>query len=120
MRLILPNSEHSEALERLKNSTNVETESPRLIDRIVVDDNELIAYGMIHQFCEGVIVPNYNVSNYRRAKAVDMLMELAAMVTEQRGLEQLHVFTKDPKFAASLEKHYGFERNPDIVLIRKV
>jgi len=83
-----------------------------------VDGDAVLAYGMVRKFGEAIFITDCNVSSFKRAKALDRLMEVAIMASQKCGLEQLHVFVKDPKLVASLERHYGFVRNPDIVLIR--
>jgi hypothetical protein len=120
MRLLIPNGEHSNELARLKNqvSFDVREDAPRIVDRIVTDNDALIAYGVVRKFGEAVFITDDNVSRFKRARALDALMEVAIMASRKCGLEQLHVFVKDPKLASSLEKHYGFVRNTDIILIR--
>ena len=120
MRLKIPSSQHSEAIAQLESLWDVQLKGPKLVDRIVVDGEAVIAYGVLHSFTEGVQITDPSLSAFKRAKAMDMLLEFALVETQKRGLEQLHAFVKDPKWAASLEKHYGFVRNPNTVLIRNL
>ena len=120
MRLKIPSSQHSEAIAQLESLWDVQLQGPKLVDRIVVDGEAVIAYGVLHSFTEGVQITDPSLSAFKRAKAMDMLLEFALVETQKRGLEQLHAFVKDPKWAASLEKHYGFVKNLNSVLIRNL
>ena len=120
MQLKIPNSQHSDQIARLQSLWDVRLKGPKLVDRIIVDGEAVIAYGIIHSFTEGVQITDPSLSAFKRAKAMDMLLEFAIIETQKRGLEQLHAFVKDEKWAASLEKHYGFVKNPDTVLIRNL
>jgi hypothetical protein len=120
MRLLIPDQRHSEAIARLENLWDVQLQGPKLADRIVVEGEAVIAYGVLHSFTEGVQITDLSLSAFKRAKAMDLLIESALIETNKLKLEQLHAFVKDPKWAASLEKHYGFVRNPNSVLIRNL
>ena len=120
MQIKHPNLEHSEAIARLESLWDVQLSGPVLAHRVVTEGEAVIAYGVLHNFTEGVQITDPSLSVFKRAKAMDLLLESAIIETRKRGLEQLHAFVKDQKWAASLEKHYGFVRNPDSVLIRNL
>lgn len=92
----------------------------KLVDKIAIDDNNPVAYGIVKVLAEAVILVNKNVSLFKRAKALQKLLRVAFRACNEENIEQLHVFVRDEHVAQLLEKHYGFVRSSDIVLVKNM
>lgn len=100
---------------KLQNIANV------IIDKIMFDDNNNpIAYGIVKRQGEAIILVNPKVSLTKRVKALRELMKWAEFGALVGKCEQLHCFVKDERLAGMLEKHFGFVRTSDIVLVKNL
>jgi hypothetical protein len=75
---------------------------------VVEKDGTVVAYGMVKQFAEAILVLDLDESTKAKVEAIRILMEVAIMDSTKQGVEQLHVFVQDPAFAEILKKHFGF------------
>ena len=91
----------------------------KVVDAIV-EDNDIIAYGVVKVFAEAIILVDKDASIIKRVKALRKLMTRAFLGCKEHGIEQIHVFVKDEKLAKSLEKHFGFTKTSDIVLVKNL
>lgn len=91
-----------------------------IVDRIVYDDNEVIAYGIVKRTAEAILLVNPEIPTITRAKAMRELMLIAQAETYESGIKQLHCFVKNSQLAESLEKQFGFIRTKDIVLVKNL
>jgi hypothetical protein len=91
-----------------------------IIDGIVSEDDTDLAFGIVKPFAEAIFVADKSKSKIKRAKALNILMNVATVGTHRAGIKQLHVFVADAKLAESLEKHHGFIRCPEIVLVKNL
>ena len=99
---------------KLNNLQNV------IIERIVMEGNQTIAYGVVKKMAEAIILVNPKVPLGTRTKALAELMQYAEFGTSRYGLQQMHCFTKNEKLARMLERKFDFIRTKDIVLVKNV
>lgn len=91
-----------------------------IIDKIVLDNDKPIAYGIVKRLAEAIILINPSAPIASRAKAMRELMQWAEYGSHQDGCEQLHCFVSNEKLADSLEKHFNFIKTKDIVLVKNI
>lgn len=99
---------------KLKNINNA------IIDKIVMINDNPIAYGIVKRLAEAIILVNPSAPLISRAKAMRELMSYAEYGSKKEGCEQLHCFVSDEKLAKTLIKHYNFIQTKDIVLIKNI
>jgi hypothetical protein len=91
-----------------------------IVDRIVYEGEEVVAYGIVKKMAEAIMLTNPNVPLTLRGKAMRELMIEAEMGSKNFGCSQMHCFVKDIKLADSLIKHFGFVPTKDIVLVKVI
>jgi hypothetical protein len=91
-----------------------------IIDRIVLDGNVVVAYGIVKKFAEAILLVNPIVNKMLRAQAMRELMIYAMSATSAEGITQLHTFVHDAKLARLLERQYDFQQTHDIVLVKNL
>jgi hypothetical protein len=84
------------------------------------DNNQLIAFGFVKAFAEGVVVMNMDLPLRERMLALQPLMTEAFSGCRRKGIEQLHVSVTDEKFGRLLMKHYNFNETEGQILIAEV
>lgn len=87
---------------------------------IIEKDGQVLAYGLVKLFGEAIIVLDLDKSKIDKVEALKALLEQAIIDCRKIGLEQLHVFVKDPSFAAILKKHFDFVEVTDIPLVKNL
>lgn len=90
-----------------------------IVDRIIYEGNEVIAYGVVKRMAEAIMLVNPKAPKLTRAKAMRELM-IVAEAYACKECKQLHVFVKDNKLAKSLEKQFGFKITSDMVLSKEL
>lgn len=91
-----------------------------IIERIAMDGDESVAYGIVKELAEAIILVNPNMPRAKRAKALAELMQYAEFGTARMGIDQLHCFVKDDLLARMLERKFNFIRTKDIVLVKNL
>ena len=91
-----------------------------VIDRIIYQDGIPVAYGIVREMAEAIILVNYKMPKISRMKALKELMSIAIFGATRKGHHQLHVFVKDDKLAELLKNKFGFVQTQDIVLVRNL
>lgn len=86
----------------------------------VLNGDNLVAFGVIKQFAELVLVANQNCSRLTRSKAMMQLMNHAIFLAHINKVEQVHATIADEKLADAIIKHYKFEIIPEHVLVKNV
>lgn len=99
------------------NLTNIDN---CIIDRVVYDNDKVIAYGIVKEMSEAIILVNLEVPKISRMKALQALMKVAIFGAQSKGHEQLHVFVKDTKVAKLLIDKFHFQEVEDICLVRNL
>jgi hypothetical protein len=91
-----------------------------IIERIVMDGDKTIAYGIVKRMAEAIMLVNPEAPKLSRAKAMRELMKFAELGAKKAECAQLHCFVKDEDLAKSLERQFNFKRTHDIVLSKEV
>ncbi len=93
-----------------------------IVDRIVMDNDKVVGYGIVKNFAEAVILLNNEASLLSRLDAMDRLMSVAVEGTKKKGIEQLHCFVNpgNQRLLNSLKKRYDFIETKDLVLVRNI
>lgn len=90
-----------------------------LIERLAFDERgKPLAYGVVKKMAEAIMLVNYEVSKLKRAEAMRELMKYAEMGAKRAGCKQLHCFVAEASLAQSLERHFGFTRSRDTVMVK--
>lgn len=87
-----------------------------IIDKVIPG----IAYGIVREFAEAVILLDLEKPKVTRVKALAELMKIAIFGVQQKGLHQLHVFVKTEEVAKLLERKFNFKRITDIPMVRDI
>ena len=107
-------------LDSLQTEFKLRDTDNMVIERLVMQDDIPVAYGIVKAMAEAIILTNPNCNLVTRAKAMAELMKYAEFGTHKAGLRQLHCFTGSEKIAKTLERKFGFIRTKDIVLVKNV
>lgn len=91
-----------------------------IVDRIVYEGTEVIAYGIVKRMAEAILLVNPAMPLITRAKAMRELMKVAEAYSAKAECQQLNCFVKDQKLAKSLEKQFGFKLTSDLVLSKEL
>lgn len=81
------------------------------------DDNNVIGYGVIKLFSEGILILDKKKSRKNRALAVKLAVERAIKVARVNALEQLYFLTSNPSFADILRNKFNFRTVKEEVLM---
>jgi len=76
--------------------------------KTVIDNGEIVAAGLVRLTAEGILMCNMNMPVITRARATRELIESLKKDVQSRGLDECHVFVKDPKVQEFLMK-LGFK-----------
>lgn len=77
---------------------------------VVVEDDEIVGYGVVKLFAEAIIVIDDAQSNFKKAKIIKQLADLAVGQCSHLGLKRLYAFTDDEAYAEQLVQHYSFNK----------
>lgn len=83
---------------------------------VVEHEGKIIAFGGLIPQVEAAILVDRSTSAMLRANAIRELYDNAVEVAKVYGTPQLLAFVNDQRYAAFLEKRFGFERKPEMVL----
>lgn len=76
--------------------------------RIAVCDGKTIAAGFVRLTCEGILIVDGNACKLARAIAGKEIIESLKIDVKSKGLDECHVFVKNPDVVRFLE-HVGFK-----------
>lgn len=94
-----------------------------VIDAVIEDDDgNLVAYGQVTMFAEGMFVLDKSISRRAKIESLKLLMLEAFRGVDEAGIDRLYLIIKDPNFATLMINQFGFESmdNPGELLLRKV
>ena len=79
-------------------------------NKSIIDNEtgELIGYGVIKLFAEGILILDRSIPKRKRAKAVDLAVNECIEQAKNAGLEKLYVLSNMPSYVGVLRKRYGF------------
>ena len=89
-------------------------------DKVILKDGDVVGYGVIKPFAEGIMVIDTDQPRPTQAKAIILAIDHALGSVKARGLETLYVATDDPHYADVLQKHWGFQVVRETVLRKEV
>jgi len=87
----------------LPSLSNIVTEA------IVERDDRIIAAGTVKLMAEATMILDKDASLADKVFSFRALMEAAIKISRSKGLEELHVFSRDEKFMGHLYSHFGFK-----------
>lgn len=80
-----------------------------ILDIVVIEDNgKIVAWGFTEKFVEAVFVPAVDSSNITKVKSLKSLTEKLGELTRARGIEQIHSFIQDDRFAKLLVERFDY------------
>jgi len=83
-----------------------------LLDVLVVEkDDKILAWGYTEKMVEVVFVPDVDASKKDKVESLKLLVETSNGLTKERGIEQIHSFVVDERFASILKKHFGYRES---------
>lgn len=88
-----------------------------LTEGVIKRNGKVVGYGRIKILAEAIITLDNDQSLISRAKELKMFFNQAIKDAKEAGVEQIHAFVQDEKFAVILEKHFGFEPVKGIPLV---
>lgn len=80
-----------------------------VLDILVVEhDGEIVAWGYTKKFVEVVFIPDTEKPNITKVKSLKLLSEKSNELTKARGIDLIHSFVKDEKFAQLLVTKFNY------------
>lgn len=80
------------------------------------DYGNIIGYGVVKTFSEGILVLDKSQSKRNRAISVRLSVNRAIEKAKKAGIETLYFLTSNPSFADILRRHWGFKNIKEEVL----
>jgi N-acetylglutamate synthase-like GNAT family acetyltransferase len=78
------------------------------VNKVIEQDGRIIAYGVVKQFAEAVLILDQTLPIRTKAEVVKQVIPAAAEICANLGLEQLYLTTNNEGYAQTLQKRYGF------------
>jgi hypothetical protein len=75
---------------------------------VIEDEGKIVAWGYTEKFVEIVFIPKEDIPNITKVKSLMLLSEKSAELTKARGINQVHSFVKDEKFAKLLVERFNY------------
>lgn len=80
-----------------------------ILDVVVIEDNgKIVAWGYTEKFVEAIFVPATDAPNITKVKSLKSLSAKLGELTRARGIEQIHSFIQDEKFAKLLVERFNY------------
>jgi len=80
-----------------------------MLDILVVeDDGKIVAWGYTKKYVEIVFVSNKSAPKITNIKALKLLSEKSSELTKARGIDQVHSYVRDEKFAKLLVERFNY------------
>lgn len=83
----------------------------------IVKDGQVIGYGTIKVFAEGVMLLDPDIDKKDKAVATRKAVTLMTLLAKDAGLEILYVIASSSSFSEILRKQYGFKAVPGELLM---
>lgn len=78
-------------------------------EAIIERDDTIIAAGTVKLMAEATMILDKDASLADKVYSFKTLMNAAIKISKAKGLEELHIFSRDPKFMRHLYNHFGFK-----------
>ena len=97
--------------QKQKELTGVPSLNSVLANKSIIDNEtgELIGYGVVKLFAEGVLILDKSIPKRKRAEAVKLALNESIAQARNAGLEYLYVFSSIPSYTKVLRKKYNFK-----------
>lgn len=80
-----------------------------MLDILVVEqDGEIVAWGYTKKYVEIVFIPKISLPKSTKVKSLKLLSEKSTELTRARGIDQVHSYVKDEKFAKLLVERFNY------------
>jgi hypothetical protein len=80
-----------------------------MLDVLVVEDKgKIVAWGYTKKYVEIVFVPDKNSSKVTKVKSLKLLSEKSSELTKARGIDMVHSYVRDEKFAKLLVERFNY------------
>jgi hypothetical protein len=80
-----------------------------MLDVLVVEDNgKIVAWGYTKKFVEIVFIPKVETPTITKVKSLKLLSEKSTELTKARGIDMVHSFVTDDKFARLLVERFNY------------
>lgn len=80
-----------------------------ILDILVAADNgKIVAWGYTKKYVEVVFVPDKKSPDITKVKALKLLTEMSSNLTIARGIDQIHSYVEDEKFAQLLVERFNY------------
>ena len=94
--------------------------SNKVISGVVDSEEGIRGFGIVKLFAEGIIILEQNQSTRDKREALYQLVEAQYFGCSKFGIQQVHAFVKDEKFAKILQKHFGYETVKEKCLVARI
>lgn len=92
-----------------------------MLDIIVIEDKDkIVAWGYTEKLVEAVFVPGMNLPKATKVKSLMLLVEKLIQLTKDRGIEQIHCFIQDDKFAQLLVERFDLGVSSGTSLVKNI
>jgi len=88
-----------------------------LVEGKIVKDGKEVGYGRLKVLAEAIVVLEATESFTTRVKTLKFAVEECIKEARENGLQQVHLFPTDARFANILKNHFGFEDVVGIPLV---
>jgi hypothetical protein len=75
----------------------------------VDDDDTIVGFIMVRRIAETILVLDLERNKRDRISALQECFKGALFESRIAGIDQIHAFVQDPKFAELLKKHFSFQ-----------
>lgn len=89
-----------------------------ITERVVLDGEDVVAFGVVKEFAEAVLVLDQETNKRKKLAALEGLLLRAIQTCKELKLKDLHIFAQKEDFAQLLIKQYGFQRITSIPLVK--
>ena len=115
------NDKDFEIIKKLNESENFRLAGSGhiIIDKIVEENDITIAYGVCKRNAEAIILIDSSFNLIKKSKAMRELILYAELGAYKDKCDQLQCFVSSEKLAKTLEKHFGFTRREETILLVK-
>jgi hypothetical protein len=102
--------EHLDKLNEIQAQQGYDIPSPDniIMHKAYVEEDELIAFGILKLYPEGILVLDKNKPLAQKVRAWRAFMDMAIIKCKEFKHPYLHVTVDDERYKQLLEKHYGF------------
>lgn len=87
---------------------------------VIVNEGEVVGFGVVKILAEATMVLDIDKPKVDRIVAMQKLMDEAIRGCNESGIEQMHVFVKNPLLVRLLQRKFGFKVISDTALVLEI